>query len=76
MVLNLQLVSICLLALVVLISFEVYHLFRKRYEVLGVSLDPVRGMVAESEKFRTRMQAEKCYKKCQKYYTTVCIIER
>ena len=67
---------ICIMVLIVAVCYGMYDIFRKKYEVLGLFVDPQRGGMCKSQKFRTRREAEKCYAEHRHEFSTICIIER
>lgn len=65
-----------ILLFLVVASYEIYNICRKKYEVLGIIIDSKKGaMSAKDEYFRTRKEAEKCYAENKEKFSSICIID-
>lgn len=65
---------IYIILLVLTFSYEIYDLFRKKYEVFGIIIDKKRGATGVDIKyFRTYKNAMNCYKEYENKYFRVCM---
>lgn len=69
-ILDIFYIILCVLAFL----YELFDLFRYKYEVFGIIVDNERGATGVNEKyFRTYKNAMNCYKEYENKYFSVCM---